>query len=132
MPVVLSAHPKRWRRMGSLDLKTVDRGPARRLPEPVWAQLKDAEQALMALPNLDRFEQYRATVQDLLQRGLARVGIRSDVYRSPQGRFERLVHCSGLDDELGLMRDLLLRHNPGVQLLKHFDNIRGILLDVFT
>lgn len=111
--------------------------PVRHFPSsapdmPNWPQLTEAEQALLALPNAERFNQFQQVVKNLLEQGLKRLHVHSETYRSPQGRFQRMLYLSELDRELTKTRNLLLEQNPGIFLLKQFDAIRGLLLDVWT
>jgi uncharacterized protein YaaR (DUF327 family) len=107
-----------------------DAGPVSQ--SPLWASLSATEMALAELPNLERFRAYQRTVKQLLQSGLARVVVHQETYRSPYGRFQRMVYVSSIDRELEDLRQALLAEHIGTGILRHFDAIRGLLLDLFT
>lgn len=100
--------------------------------EGLWQALSASETALAELPNLEHFTTYQHTVRNILQAGLARCTVRAETYRSPKGRFQRLVYVTAVDRELAKLRHALLAEHVGTGILQHFDAIRGILLDLFT
>lgn len=100
-------------------------------PEPDWKALASAEAALLENPVLDRFEQYRMAVRQLLREGLKRRRSLRETYRSPRGRFQVMVAVAGVDQELEALRQLLLQGSPAMALMERFDAIRGLLLDVW-
>lgn len=100
-------------------------------PDPSWQALSSAETALLENPVLDRFEQYRSAVRQLLREGLKRWRSSRETYRSPRGRFQVMVAVSGVDQELEAIRQLLLQGSPAMSLMERFDAIRGLLLDVW-
>lgn len=101
-------------------------------PEVLWSALAASEQALAEVPNLERFTAYQQTVKKLLERSLKRVVVRSETYRSPYGRFQRMIYVTAIDRELEQLRQVLWADHSGTGILRHFDAIRGLLLDLFT
>lgn len=98
----------------------------------LWKLLSSSEMALAEIPNLEHFSDYQKNVRRLLQSGLSRYVVRAETYRSPQGRFQHMVYVTAVDRELEQLRQELLAGHVGTGILRHFDAIRGLLLDVFT
>jgi len=109
--------------------------PAARLEdstEGLWHLLSSSESALAEIPNLERFSDYQNTVKRLLQSGLSRYIVRQETYRSPRGRFQSMVYVTAVHRELETLRQELLADHVGTGILRHFDAIRGLLLDLLT
>jgi len=100
--------------------------------EGLWHLLSSSELALAEIPNLERFSDYQNTVKRLLQSGLSRYVVRKETYRSPRGRFQSMVYVTAVHRELEYLRQELLADHVGTGILRHFDAIRGLLLDLLT
>lgn len=98
----------------------------------LWLSLSASEMALAEVPNLERFDTYQKTVKTLLEARIRGYTVHTETYRSPLGRFQRMVYVTAIDRELELLRQELLVDHIGTGILRHFDAIRGLLLDLST
>lgn len=100
--------------------------------DALWSDLAATEFALKRLPDPKRFDDYQRAVKRLLDEALNRCAVHRATYRSPFGRFQRVVYVTAVDRELATLREALVNHHEGTVILKGFDAIRGLLLDLFT
>lgn len=114
---------------GAAPDRRAERRPGR---DALWAELTVTESALKRLPDPERFDHYQRAVKRLLDEALDRCTVHRETYRSPLGRFQRMVYVTAVDRELARLREALVDQHPGTVILKGFDAIRGLLLDLFT
>lgn len=97
-----------------------------------FQHLRHLEQRLLADPVSTTLEAYMSEVKRLLNRALSRHHAQSYDGWSARGRFRHTVRITAVNHELAALVDDVRQHLRGTALLRRFDHIRGLLVDVMA